>query len=304
MRSLLSSAILLLAAVAPAQQLLDARNDNTSYGPYAVGWPSSVIAFRFTATATTDLTAAQVFTGNQTPAPHSVEIRTRDAGTGLPSALIGQAGTWQSTHVRGWQGALFAQPAPVVAGDDYFLVWRVAGMFPQHSVSADTEPANVLVETRYSDGNTWHAVAQTPGKFRLYGVSSVAIGTNTLYGAGKAGQYGVPTIGLQGWPALGNPVDVSLDNAARNVLALLIVGFPIPTGAPLGFLDLYVTPEILTLFVTKTHTNPLSGGISATLSVPNDPTWHALPLSFQWAVLDPLAVDGWSHTGGATAFIP
>lgn len=304
MRFLLSSAILLFAAVVPAQQLLDSRNDNPSYGPYAVGWPSSVIAFRFTATATTDLTAAQVFTGNQTPAVHSVEIRTRDAGTGLPSALLGQPGTWTSTHIRGWQGATFAQPASLVAGTDYFLVWRVAGMFPQHSVSADTEPTNVLVETRYSDGNSWHTVAQTAGKFRLYGASVGAVGTNTIYGAGKVGQYGVPTIELQGWPALGNPVDIALDNAARNVFAILIVGFPLPSAVPIGIVDLWVTPDILLAYVTKTHTNPLSGGLSTSIFVPNDPTWHNLPLSFQWAVLDPAAVDGFSHTGGATAFIP
>ena len=301
MRPLLSAVLLFVAAAAPAQQLIDARNDNPSYGGYAVGWPSSVIAFRFTATQTTDLTAAQIFTGNSTPALHSVEIRTRDAITGLPSVLLGQLGSWTTTHTRSWQGAAFAQPAAVVAGQDYFLVWRVQGMFPQHSVSADTEPANVFVETRYSDGNSWHAVGQTPGKFRLYGPG--AVGTNSVYGTGKAGQYGVPTIGLQGWPVPGNPVDVWLDDAARNVFAILVIGFPIPGGAPIGIVDLYVTPEILVAHLTKTHTSPLVGGIATTFSVPNDPSYSGLPLSFQWAVLDPVAVDGFSHTPGATAAI-
>ncbi|MBL8751018.1 MAG: hypothetical protein JNK78_17795 [Planctomycetes bacterium] len=299
---LLSSAFLLFASAASAQQLLDARNDNPSYGGYAVGWPSSVIAFRFTATQTTDLTAAQIFTGNSAPAQHSLEIRTRDAATGLPLSLVGQPGTWTTTHTRCWQGAAFAQAAPVVAGQDYFVVWRVQGMFPQHSVSADTEPANVPVETHYSDGNTWHAQALTAGKFRLYGPG--ASGTNAVYGAGKAGQYGVPTIGLQGWPSLGNPIDVWLDSAARNAIAILVVGFPIPGGAPIGIMDLYASPEILLAYVTKTHTNPLNGGVETSIFVPNDPTWSALPLSFQWAVLDPLAVDGLSHSGGATALIP
>src|SRR5688572_20016786 len=64
-----------LAAVtaAPAQQLAFARNDNPSYGGYAVGWPASVIAFRFTATMPV-VVAAQIFTGNQTPAPHQLEV--------------------------------------------------------------------------------------------------------------------------------------------------------------------------------------------------------------------------------------
>lgn len=301
MRLLTSAVALLVGSLLPAQHLLDARNDNLSYGNYAVGWPASVIAFRFTAVQTTNLEAAQVFTGNQTPATHSVEIRTRDAGTGLPAVLLGQAGTWTSTHTRSWQGAAFAQPAPVVAGQDYFLVWRVQGMFPQHSVSADTEPANVLVETRYSDGNTWNTVSQLPGKFRLYGPG--AVGTNATYGTGKVGQYGVPGIGLAGWPALGNPVDVWLDDAARNVVAILVIGFPIPGGVPIGIVDLWVTPEILLAYLTRTHTSPLAGGTSATFHVPNDPSYHGLPLSFQWCVLDPMAVDGFSHTGGATASI-
>lgn len=297
---LLAMSLALLSGI-PAQRLLDSRNDNPSYGSYAVGWPSSVIAFRFTATATTNLEAAQVFTGNQTPALHSLEIRTRDATTGLPATLLGQAGTWNSVHTRSWQGAVFAQAAPVVVGQDYFLVWRVQGMFPQHSVSADTEPANVLVETRYSDGASWHAVAQVPAKFRVY--EPGAVGTNATFGTGKPGQYGVPTVGLSGWPALGNPVDVWLDDAARNAPAILVIGWPLPGGVPLGFADLFVTPDILFVFVTKTHSSPLVGGISATFAVPDDVSYHGLPLSFQWAVFDAVALDGLSHTGGATASI-
>lgn len=292
----------LCAVAAPAQKLLLSANDNLSYGPYAVGWPSSVIAFRFTAPATTTLASAQVFTGNQTPAPHSLEIRTRNAATGLPDVLLGQAGTWTSVHARSWQGATFAQPAAVTAGQDYFLVWRVQGMFPQHSVSADAEPANVLFEARYSDGNTWHASANVPAKFRLF--EPHAAGFVSAYGTGKAGQYGVPTIGVNGWPARGNPIDVWLDDAARNVLAVLVLGTPIPGGVPLGWLDLYATPDILLPFVTKSHTSPFVGGATHTLFVPDDPIWNGFPLALQWGVFDPVAVDGFSHSAAMLAQFP
>ncbi len=73
---------------------------------------------------------------------------------------------------------------------------------------------------------------------------------------------------------------------------------------PLGFIDLWVTPEILLLYLTKTHTSRLTGGTRATFFVPDDSSYHGLQLSLQWCVLDPLAIDGWSHTGGATASIP
>ncbi|HEX6811691.1 MAG TPA: hypothetical protein VF384_08725 [Planctomycetota bacterium] len=292
--------IVALAGCLPGQQLVQALNDNPSYGSYAVGWPASVIAFRFTAT-TPVLVAAQIFTGNQPPANHSLEIRTRNVSTGLPDQLVGAAGTWSTTHTRCWQGATFAQPAVLTVNDDYFVVWRVQGMFHQHSVSADTEPSNVLVETRVSDGSSWHGNALLPGKYRLFG--PYAAGTTSTYGTGKAGIYGVPTIGLHGWPALGSPVDVWLNGAARNALALLVLGLPIPGGVPVGFADLWVTPELLLTFTTKTHTNPLVGGVSYSLFVPNIPSAVGFPLSFQWGVFDAAALDGFSHTGGATALI-
>ncbi len=291
--------VMALAATAPAQQLVFSQNDNLSYGGYAVGWPASVIGFRFTANAPV-LDAAQVFTGNQPPAAHTLEIRTRNATTGLPDQLVGQPGTWSTVHARCWQGARFAAPANLTVGQDYFLVWRVTGMFHQHSLSADTEPSNVLTEVRISDGSTWHAVAQLAAKFRLFAPHSS--GTNSTYGTGKAGQYGVPTIGLSGWPTLGSPIDVWLDNAARNVLAVLVLGTPLP-GVPVGFATLWVTPDVVLTTTTRLHTNPTSGGISYTLQVPNVPSAIGYPLSFQWGVFDPQALDGFSHSGAATALI-
>jgi hypothetical protein len=289
-----------VAASLPAQQLALSLNDNPSYGPYAAGWPAAVIGFRFTANVPV-LAAAQVFTGNQTPSLHSVEIRTRNATTGLPDQLVGAAGTWTSVHARCWQGAAFAQPATLAIGVDYFLVWRVQGMFPQHSISADTEPANVLVETRVSDGATWHGVSQQAGKFRLF--APYAAGTTAAYGTGKAGQYGVPAIGLQGWPSLGSPLDVWLDDAARNVPAVLVLGTPIPAGVPLGFATLWVTPDLLLTVQTRTHTSPLVGAASHTLAVPATPAAIGFPLSFQWGVFDALALDGFSHSAAVTATI-
>ena len=71
MRTMLLALVLALISQLPAQQLAATTNDNPSYGGYAVGWPASVLAFRFTASAPV-LAAAQVFTGNQPPASHSL----------------------------------------------------------------------------------------------------------------------------------------------------------------------------------------------------------------------------------------
>lgn len=295
-----------LCAAVPAQQLAIAQNDNLSYGSYAVGWPSSVIGFRFTATTTMVLDAAQVFTGNQTPAQHSVEIRTRNVSTGLPDQLVGQPGTWTSIHARCWQGAQFAQPAVLNANTDYFLVWRVQGMFPQHSVCADNLPGAVLSEVRYSDGSSWHAQATTGAKFRLF--APYAAGSTQAFGTAKPGIYGNPTIGISGWPALGSPIEVWLDNAARVAStappnAILLVGWPIPGGLPFPFANLYVTGDVMLFLQTRLHTSPTAGACSFTFFVPNVPAAVGLPVSFQWGVLDPAAADGLSHTSAVTALL-
>lgn len=304
MRFLHALCAALLAVPLAAQQLVLAQNDNLSYGSYAVGWPASVIAFRFTAPTTTVLDAAQVFTGNQTPAQHTLEIRTRNTTTGLPDQLVGQPGAWNSVHARCWQGATFAQPAVLIGGTDYFLVWRVQGMFPQHSVCADNLPGAVLSEVRISDGNTWHAQTTIGAKFRLF--QPYPAGTTASFGAGKPGIYGVPTIGLSGWPALGSPIDVWLDNAARVAStappnAVLLIGWPIPGGLSFPVATVYVTGDVLLFQQTRLHTSPTSGACSYTFQVPNDPVAVGLPLSFQWAVFDAAAADGLSHTAAVTA---
>ncbi|MCB9877811.1 MAG: hypothetical protein H6835_09440 [Planctomycetes bacterium] len=288
------------SAALRAQQFAFSVNDNPSYSNNAVGWPASVLAFRFTATVPV-VSAAQVFTGNQPPALHTVEIRTRNTTTGLPDLLVGQPGQWSTTHTRSFQGAEFAQPANLIVGDDYFLVWRVTGMFHQHSVSDPNEPSNVPVEVRVSDGATWHAQTTLPAKFRLF--APYQTGFTFAYGAGKPGIYGEPSIGVHGWPSLASPLDVWLDDAARNAVAVLVLGAPIPTGVPLGFADLYVTPDLLLAFVTKTQTSPLTGGFAYTLWVPDQPSAIGLPISFQWGVFDAAAADGFSHTGAVTAVL-
>lgn len=292
---------LALALPATAQQLWFAQNDNQSYGSYAAGWPASVIAFRFTAPANAVIAAAEVFTGNQTPSPHSVEIAAHDPVTNNPGALLGQPGSFTSTSARSWQGAALAQPAPVVQGSDYWLIWRVGGMFPQHSLSADNNPANVLVDMRVSDGTSWHASTMQAGKFRLF--TPATAGSVAAFGAGKAGQYGVPTMGVAGFPSVGGTIDVWLAGAARRQPALLFLGWPIPAGIAWPFATQYTTSDLFLLFTTETLTSPLSGGASTTLHVPNLPALSGMGLALQWAVFDPQAQAGISHTDAATVSI-
>jgi hypothetical protein len=168
MRQILSLLIAAIAFVASpsssrAQQLWHSQNDNNTYGNLAVGWPAAVLGFRFTAPSAATVTAAQVFTGNSTPDLHTLELRVHDPVTGLPGALLGPAGSWNLKHTRSFQGPLFPQPIALQGGQDYWLVWRVLGMVPQHSVAADS-PSNTLSEVRINDGTSWFAVANLAAK--------------------------------------------------------------------------------------------------------------------------------------------
>ncbi|GAB4137887.1 MAG: hypothetical protein Fur0037_03310 [Planctomycetota bacterium] len=292
---------LLLAVSAEGQQLWLARNDNLSYGNYAAGWPASVIAFRFTAPSNAAIAAAEVFTGNQTPAPHSVEIRAHDAAADQPGVLLGQSGSWTSTHARCWQGAVLAQAAQVASGQDYWLVWRVGGWFPLYSRSADNHPGNAMVDTRVSDGSTWFARALLPAKFRLF--TARAAGSFAPFGSGKPGQFGVPSIGTTGWPSVGSPFDVWLDGAARRQPALLLLGLPIQGGTQLPFMTLYSTASANVLVTTELSAGPSVGSSTWSIFVPNHPAASGFPLALQWVVLDPAAQDGISHSAAVLALI-
>jgi hypothetical protein len=297
----LTCVLLAAAAAAPAQQLSFARNDNTSYGSYAVGWPASVIAFRFTAPAPMAVAAAQVFTGNTAPAPHTLELRDHDLGTGLPGALLGAAGGWTTTHARCWQGPTLPQIVGLAGGQDYWLVWRVTGMFPQHSVAADGNPANVPVETRISDGNSWHGQAMLPGKFRLF--APYPAGATFAFGSAQAGTHGNPSIGISGWPAVGSAIDVWLDDAVRRQPAVLLVGLPAPAGIVFPFGTSWTTAEVALFTTTVTQSSPFVGGATWSFFVPDVPAAVGFPLTFQWGVVDPLAASGIAHTGAVTALL-
>jgi len=290
-----------LAAAAPAQQLSLAINDGPSYASTTTGGRD--YAFRFTANAPI-LVAAQVFTGDTQPHPHTLTIYSRHPTTGLPDQPISLPAQWTVASARCWQGATFPAPVPLSIGVDYFLFWRAG--FSQHSL-APYDPSNPpqLVEMHQSIGSLWLFAANAPAKFRLFVPYSA--GPTSAYGTGKAGEHGVPTIGLHGWPALGSPIDVWLGDAARQVPAVLVLGTPIPGGVPLGFANLFVTPDVLLVLPTETNfpeLGPLlTGGASTTVAVPNMPSAVGFPLSFQWGVFDPLALDGFSHTSAMTALI-
>jgi hypothetical protein len=164
------------------------------------------------------------------------------------------------------QAAAMLGPAPDLALADrlFAVIGSVIGyatdMVDDDLPRAVGWPTSVLSEIRVSDGNSWHAQTTGPAKFRLYAPAATA--TSAVVGAGKPGTYGVPTVGFSGWPTVGNPLDIWLDNAARAQPALLLIGWPIPGGIQFPFATVYVTADNLLVMQTKTHTSPTAGALS------------------------------------------
>lgn len=299
--TLLPSVTLLLALAAPtaAQRLALAINDDDTFNPgSAIGWPSSTVAMRFSPTAPFAANAAEVFTGNGTGS-NRLAIWSHDVANDRPMAPLAPAASWSMVPARCWQGAAFATPIQLLAGTTYWLVWDVVN-FSQNSVSATTVTPNVDVRVSSNGGASWHAAVTWAAKLRVHEFQPT--GTLNAYGTAKPGQYGNPTIGVSGWPTVGNPLDVWVDDTAVATPCLLLVGTP--TNLPLPIGTAWVDPAVTYFLRTLYRTTPaFRGSATHTFRVPNHPAAVGLPLSFQWGVLDPAAVDGLSHTAAVTALL-
>lgn len=299
MRTALLVALLSLAADLAAQRLALAINDDDSHNPgSAIGWPSGTVAMKFVPAANLQAAAAEIFTGNGT-GTNRLAIWGHDAANDRPSAPLALPASWSMVAARCWQGAAFAAPVPLAGGTTFWLVWDVVN-FAQNSVAATTVTPNVDVRVSADGGASWHAAVVWAAKLRIH--EPHPTGTVLTYGAAKPGVHGDPRIDISGWPSVGNAFDVWVDDTARNVPALLLIG--LPANVPLPFATVLVDPGPVLFFTTRFGTTPsFRGTATHTFRVPNLPAAAGFPLSFQWGVFDPAAADGLSHTAAVTALL-
>ena len=67
-------------------------------------------------------------------------------------------------------------------------------------------------------------------KLRIY--ETYSTGSLSPYGTGKPGNYGDPTIGITGWPSVGSPIDVWLDDTQPAAPCFLLLGRPGTIAVP------------------------------------------------------------------------
>jgi len=104
-------------------------------------------------------------------------------------------------------------------------------------------------------------------------------------GGGLAGISGIPTMAVDGMLAPGETVVFTLDNAAPNSVAVLVVGLTI-INLPIFGGVLIPNPEVLT-----STTTDATGHAEVAF------TWNEdlmLTTFWQWGVIDAAAVEGWS----------
>lgn len=298
--SLLSSAF--VAAQTPCISLNDGNNNiTTSLSAAGFSGPNAV-AYRFTATSSQVLMAAQILTESAfaTSGGYQTLEVWDDSGAGLPAARLG-GGTWQSQVAYGvaWQGASFDQLVALQAGFDYWLVWREGG-----ANRLPYEPGGVPTPFARWNGSSWILqAAQQPVKFRgfcslLAGAGVQAVGFGCQSSAGR-----FPAQFTNYAPTLGNGnFQFEATGFPAGSVGLVVLGtdplwvsLPIP-GAPVGcelHTDLlaYAGCSVGSGTQQASHQNGASGHTLLDLPIPANPALTGMVIGSQFAVLDPGSAD-------------
>ncbi len=260
-------------------------------------------AFRFTPATTLVLQAAELFTESAFATSSgymTLEVWDDDPATSLPGTRLG-GGTWQCHQNLGigWHGANFDSIVIVLAGEDYWLVWREpGGSRVPYEAGGTTLPMARFV------GGAWVAQANAqPLKWRGY-CSQLDAANVQAIGAGCASAAGaVPAAFTNHDPQLGNAnFQFEATGFAPGTIGVAILGadaswvsLPVP-GAPA---NCFVHNQALVLLVVAVgtgnqqaqHAVGAAGHCWLDLPIPLDPLLVGFVLDAQFAGLDPGSSD-------------
>jgi hypothetical protein len=300
-RAFLTTCTLCLLAVAGSaqQQCLATHDDNLLKTDTTMGGPNLLLGMRYVAPRTVPIIAIEVITGRVAGA-NAVSIWSHDAAGDKPLAMLGGRGTWTSTTLTRWQGALLPSPIVITQSTVYWIVWE-----PQNGAQASLTTAAGTIPYRgsFDGGKTWSGQnnGQIPWpangwKLRLY--CPYQTGTVTAYGTGKQGGGAiVPLQAVEGYPSLGNEIRFVLSRAMHTSPALLVLGQRVNLPLPVG--TLLATPLVIAPTQTSTGRNPGDGNALLPLRIPNDTALQGLLLALQWWVIDSGATFQLAHTDGS-----
>jgi hypothetical protein len=157
------------AGAAAAQTPCHAENDGPNFND-AVSMGGPMVGVQFVAPSTFQTTAIEVFTG-EVAQMHTLGIWSHDINFNEPLAEIA-SGSWTVSFANAWQGATLSAPAPLVAGQTYWMVWTPNGG-GQASVDSPMNFPGQTYRGSFDGGQTWNGPFQFNDrhwKFRLYGL--------------------------------------------------------------------------------------------------------------------------------------
>lgn len=238
------------------------------------------------------LFGGEVFTGN-VPGLNSLAIWTHDAANNRPGTQLGIA-NWNGPSSVGWQGANFAAPIALAAGQDFWLVWG-----PQNGAQISAERFNSTTGQQYrgsfDGGQSWNGpFVNYDWKYRLW---CNPVGSFSIFGTSCAGSGRTrPTISASGTPSIGQGITISLSNALANAPARLFLGLsdqftggvvPLPYDlTPFGAPGCMIWVDLLAEAAMSTDG---VGAASLNLTVPNVPALIGAEFFGQWMVIDAAA---------------
>jgi hypothetical protein len=177
--------------------------------------------------------------------------------------------------------------APMPANADFFIVFdnAIGNLTPP--VAGFGSYGSPAQEHWHGGPPSWNGPFAT-GRYiyRLFCESGSVQGTFTTVGQGCPGTNGVPVIGAVGSAVIGNTVQLTLTQApagAPTVVVLSTIPMPInlgSVGAPGCVLE--QVPEASFGMVTGA-----TGAAAFPFPIPNNVAFVGLPISAQWAVIEP-----------------
>jgi len=293
---LVTALILLPAAPAAGQVLIDALNDQPA--GYNNGSMSGVIfAVQHQLPKPGIISAVEFWCGHSKSATGSVYIYAHDSVGNQPGQELGK-GSFTAPAAKAWAGAVLNKVVPMIQPNQVF--WVGFKLSTGGTITAAGRGTSTPTYFVNSTGSSWRGpYSGWLWMFRLYGPGGS--GKYTTFGQGKAGTHGVPVFQGWGWPNLGNPISLvaaGLKNQSAGVLVWgLRANIPLPVG------NIYAFPALVVDgFATGGgKTNPEDKVFFFRL--PKDTGLVGLPLVWQLWMADPGAAGGLANTAGLEALI-
>lgn len=289
----------LLAVAVPSQRLALSVNE-APLGTAGGSLDGSIFAFKWLIPRPMLIAAAEFWVGTTT-GTCEIHLFAHDAVNDRPGSLLA-SGRFPAPAVVCWAGTPLDRPVNISQANTILWLGLAArgAIIPATGRSGTAPP--YFFTSSVSSPISWTGPLGPPKQatgwdwmYRIY--ERGGQGSQTLYGKGKLGTYGIPILEPWGWPNLGNPVSLAAATLMDASAGVLVMGPRSSIPLPLG--SIYVAPPLsLAVFATAAAPMRMAQSWLFNLAVPNDPGLLSLSVAAQLWMVDPGATMGLCHSCG------